>query len=272
LKVKRGMGSTSTLIFVIAICGVFWSSGALADKTPRPIATDVRIRQVAYSANEVYEIVGTYGYQTVIEFSETEEIKLVAIGDSIAWQAVPMGSRLFLKPVEADTATNLTVTTNKRFYYFNLVASRNKAREALTYTVRFVYSDTGITTPTPAVSRNNDVEIKPSGPAAKTPTDFNFNYQISGSKEISLVRAFDDGQFTYLQFAGAVDLPAVFSVDRDGKENLVNSRVEGQYVVIERVASQFTLRNGSVVTCLFNGNKPFPDTDFVARKRDLNQN
>ena len=260
------------LYVIFTTCGGMISNAALVDKTPRPIATDVRIRQVAYSANEVYEIVGTYGYQTVIEFSEAEEIKLVAIGDSIAWQAVPMGSRLFLKPVEPDTATNLTVTTNKRFYYFNLIASKNRAKEALTYSVRFVYSDTGITTPLPTDSRCNDAEIKPPVPSLKAPTDFNFNYQISGSKEISLVRAFDDGQFTYLQFAGSVDVPAVFAVDRDGKESLVNSRIEGQYVVIERVASQFTLRNGSVVACLFNRNKPFLDTDFVAKKRDLNRN
>ena len=266
------MNFLSFLILGIISTGAMISTSALADKTPRPIATDVRIRQVAYSANEVYEIVGTYGYQTVIEFSDSEEIKLVAIGDSIAWQAVPMGSQLFLKPVEPDTATNLTVTTNKRFYYFNLVASKNKSKEALTYTVRFIYGDTGITTPPPTVSRNNDVESKQAGQLSKAPTDFNFNYQVSGSKEISLVRAFDDGQFTYLRFASSVDVPAMFAVDRDGKESLVNSRVEGQYVVIERVASQFTLRNGSVVACLFNRNKPFPDTDFVAKKRDLNQN
>lgn len=265
------MRFTYRLFVIVVVLGGMISTAVLADKSPRPIATDVRIRQVAYSANEVYEIVGTYGYQTVIEFSESEEIKLVAIGDSIAWQAVPMGSRLFLKPVEPDTATNLTVTTNKRFYYFNLVASKNKSKEALTYTVRFVYADTGITTPTPTTPQKNEVETKMAPLSAKGPTDFNFNYQISGSEEISLVRAFDDGQFTYLQFSGNVDVPAVFAVDREGKESLVNSRAEGQYVVIERVASQFTLRNGSMVACLFNRNKPFPDTDFVAKKRDLNK-
>ena len=161
------MRFTLYLFVIIATYSGMISPAALADKTPRPIATDVRIRQVPYSANEVYEIVGTYGYQTVIEFSDSEEIKLVAIGDSIAWQAVPMGSRLFLKPVEPDTATNLTVTTNKRFYYFNLVASKNKAKEALTYTVRFVYGDTGITTPIPTTSHNKDVENKPAGPSSK---------------------------------------------------------------------------------------------------------
>jgi type IV secretion system protein VirB9 len=258
-------------IFVFAL-GLACSLNVVAEKTPRSIATDVRIRQVMYSANEIYEIVGTYGYQTVIEFSESEEIKLVAIGDSIAWQAVPAQSRLFLKPVEPDTATNLTVTTNKRIYYFNLIASRNKSRDSLTYTVRFIYNDAGVTTVSPQAPAVSDVAAKATTVTPKAPTEFNFNYQVSGSKEIALVRAFDDGQFTYLQFANAVDVPAVFVVDREGKESLVNSRVEGQYVVVERVASQFTLRNGSVVACLFNRAKPFADASFNTEKRDLNRN
>lgn len=261
----------AAFIFVTAL-GLACSLDVTAEKTPRPIATDVRIRQVMYSANEIYEIVGTYGYQIVIEFSESEEIKLVAIGDSIAWQAVPAQSRLFLKPVEPDTATNLTVTTNKRIYYFNLIASRNKSRDSLTYTVRFIYNDGGVTTVNPPASPGGDVAAKAVTVTPKAPTDFNFNYQVSGSKEIALVRAFDDGQFTYLQFANTVDVPAVFIVDPQGKESLVNSRVEGQYVVVERIASQFTLRNGSVVACLFNRAKPFADTSFNAEKRDLNRN
>jgi type IV secretion system protein VirB9 len=262
------MKSACFLIAAALLC----SLDVAAEKTPRSIATDVRIRQVMYSANEIYEIVGTYGYQTVIEFSESEEIKLVAIGDSIAWQAVPAQSRLFLKPVEPDTATNLTVTTNKRIYYFNLMASRNKSRDSLTYTVRFIYNDAGMMTVNPPVSAGSDVAAKAATVTPKAPTDFNFNYQVSGSKEIALVRAFDDGQFTYLQFASTVDVPAVFIVDAQGKESLVNSRVEGQYVVVERIASQFTLRNGSVVACLFNRAKPFADTSFNTEKRDLNRN
>lgn len=259
--------------FFISVAFAFLgAANALAEKSPRSIATDVRIRQVMYSANQVYEIVGTYGYQTVVEFAESEEIKLVAIGDSIAWQAVPAGSRLFLKPVEPDTATNLTVTTNRRIYYFNLVASRNKSREALTYTVRFVYDDMGVTNVAAPKTASEKVEDKPVAVPSKGPTDFNFNYQISGSKEIALMRAFDDGQFTYLQFNNTVDVPAIFVVDRDARESLVNSRVEGQYVVIERVATQFTLRNGAAVACLFNRSKPFADTSFSADKRDVNKN
>ncbi len=265
-------------VFAVLLTGLIGLTPVLgiAEKEPRPIATDSRIKQVMYSANEVYEIVATYGFQTVVEFAETEEIKLVAIGDSIAWQAVPMGSKLFLKPVEPNTVTNMTVNTNKRIYFFNLLGSRNKSREALTYTVRFLYNDV-------IVGEPPSEAVKPTlaspAPAPQPPTlsqkpvtDFNFNYAISGSKEIALVRAFDDGQFTYLQFSRMEDLPAVFIVDGTGKESLVNMRVEGQYVVIERLATLFTLRNGTSVACLYNKARPFADASARTAPRSLNTN
>jgi type IV secretion system protein VirB9 len=47
-------------------------------------------------------------------------------------------------------------------------------------------------------------------------------------------------------------MPAIFVVDKQGKESLANSRMRGQYVVIERLARQFSLRNGKTVSCVFN--------------------
>ena len=106
----------------------------------------------------------------------------------------------------------------------------------------------------------------------KAITELNFNYAISGSKEIALVRAFDDSQFTYLQFSRMEDLPAVFIADGAGKESLVNMRVEGQYVVIERLATLFTLRNGTSVACLYNQARPFADPNASKAPRSLNTN
>jgi type IV secretion system protein VirB9 len=266
-------------VFAVLLTGLIGLAPVLgfAEKEPRPITTDSRIKQVMYSANEVYEIVATYGFQTVVEFAETEEIKLVAIGDSIAWQAVPMGSKLFLKPVEPNTVTNMTVNTNKRIYFFNLLGSRNKSREALTYTVRFLYNDVIVSEP-PAEAVKPTLASPAQAPqqspalSLKAISDFNFNYAISGSKEIALVRAFDDGQFTYLQFSRMEDLPAVFVADGAGKESLVNMRIEGQYVVVERLATLFTLRNGTSVACLYNKARPFADASVSKAPRSLNTN
>ena len=50
------------------------------------------------------------------------------------------------------------------------------------------------------------------------------------------------------------EIPAIFNVDADGFESLVNYRVSGDYIIVERVGAQFTLRNGSEIVCVYNIN------------------
>ncbi len=94
----------------------------------------------------------------------------------------------------------------------------------------------------------------------------NCNYSVSGSRSVKLLRACDDGLFTYLEFAEHANLPAFFAVAPDGSETVVNYRMEGKYVVIERVANLYTLREGTETLCLFNEDKPFRPGDTTARK------
>ena len=50
------------------------------------------------------------------------------------------------------------------------------------------------------------------------------------------------------------EIAAIFYVDSDGYEGLVNYRVKGDYVIVERVTERFTLRHGSDTICVFNNN------------------
>ncbi|SAL60082.1 P-type conjugative transfer protein VirB9 [Caballeronia humi] len=228
------------------------SMPASAAKLPRPLVTDDRVKQVAFDPNQVYEIVGTYGYQTSIEFSNDETVKVVTVGDSIAWQTVPYQNRLFLKPVEPNAATNLTVITDKRTYYFKL--NSGKSRASMTFLVRFVYPNANM----------NGVVSAPASRRASTgidPARLNLDYGTSGNKAaIPLARAFDDGQFTYFQFAPDAEIPSVYTVGSDGTESIVNTRREGPYLVVERTASLFTLRNGNSHLCVQNNANPYKRT------------
>jgi type IV secretion system protein VirB9 len=86
---------------------------------------------------------------------------------------------------------------------------------------------------------------------------YNQRYKISGTQRISPIRIFDDGEFTYFQFKDInADIPAFFRVDSEGKEAIVNYRTVGDYVVVERVTSQFTLRDGRDIVCVFNEASP----------------
>ncbi len=217
-----------------------------AEQVPKAFGSDGRIRHVIFNPNEVYEIKATYGFQTTLEFAESETIQVASIGDSIAWQVVPVKNKLFLKPVETKPKTNLTVVTNKRTYYFHLTTLSVPDKAEMTYLVRFEY-------PTTPSTSDKFFEAKPL-------ISYNFDYQLKGDKKSGLIRAFDNGEFTYLQFKNVSDLPAIFLVDEKREESVVNYRIEGVYVVIERIGEEFLLRRGKKVGRLINKRFAHSDT------------
>jgi type IV secretion system protein VirB9 len=63
---------------------------------------------------------------------------------------------------------------------------------------------------------------------------------------------FDDGRFTYFEFPGAREIPAVFAHGSDGQPTRVNWHMNGNFVVVQRTALKFTLRMGDAVVGIFN--------------------
>ena len=101
------------LVFSL-FAGLLLTSVVLAEETSRPGPSDSRVLLATYRDSEVYKVVATYGFQTTIEFSDKETVETISIGDSIAWQVVPAGHRVFLKPQEQNAVTNMTVITSLR--------------------------------------------------------------------------------------------------------------------------------------------------------------
>lgn len=63
---------------------------------------------------------------------------------------------------------------------------------------------------------------------------------------------FDDGRFTYFEFPGAREIPAVFAYGSDGEPTRVNWHMNGNFVVVQRTSRKFTLRLGNAVVGIFN--------------------
>lgn len=106
------------------------------------ITTDNRIKTYIYNPNEVYLLVLHYGFQSHIEFAKGEEINTISLGDSYAWKITPIGNRLFIKPLEKNIRTNMTIITSKRTYQFDLVAKNideDEDEKDLVYVIRFYY-------------------------------------------------------------------------------------------------------------------------------------
>ena len=212
----------------------------LAASHPHRIAADSHIKVVQYDPNNVVLLNGQYGYQTQITFAPNEVVQNVSLGDSMAWQAVPVANNLFIKPV-ASSKTNMTVLTNSNSYNFQLDSQSPDG--APTYKLQFVYPQGGFN----ASGQSNAV-------ATFDPDKLNWKYSYTGDTSLAPVSIFDNGQFTFFKFkdGGASRLPSVFIVDQHRNETLVNYHMQGGYLVVNAVAKQFTLRDGETVTTVFN--------------------
>ncbi|MFT6077753.1 MAG: type IV secretion system protein VirB9 [Myxococcota bacterium] len=263
---------------------------ANASQLPRYLGKEKKFRMFIYNPYDVYRYVGNYNYHGFIEFQSpskssggisssisasnqssggaNEQISEVAIGNSDAWlwKISSSKKRLYLKPVGDNANTNMTVKTSLgRIYNFELIARTPTGPddENLIYAVKFVYPD----------DADKNIFEFPKTPPSDEPdmrnlSIYNFNYEYTGSPTISPMKVFDNGEFTYFQFASkGAELPAIFAVDADGFESLLNFRVAGDYIIAERLGAQFTLRNGNQIACVYNNNllrsgKPVKETPY----------
>ena len=233
--------ATITLVAAILL-GAAPSQGALV---PKPTSSDPHIQTVEYDPDQVVQFQGTLGYQALIEFASDERIENVAIGDSLGWQITPnrKANLLFVKPMEQVPVTNMTVVTNLRRYAFELnVKPRRSANDkTILFSLRFQY-------PEPAagsVAAQTPEETPP-------PQVVNAAYSYEGSTKTVPTRIFDDGKATYFQFRDGEEYPAIFSVDADGGEVIVNSYNRSNYIVVDMIARGYVLRQGSEVTRIYN--------------------
>lgn len=205
----------------------------------RPITTDSRIKTLVYTEQEVFRLVVHYGYQTSVEFAEDEEVQTISVGNNYAWQLSPLGRRLFIKPLEENILTNMTILTNKRTYQFEIQSKEMDGftDEELVYVVRFFYPDAYKDVISTKASSDIVIDDKP------TPqiTPYNFDYKILNSSIIAPTKVFDDGINTYFQFQESFN--AVPSIAMESAKELVilNPKKIKDYFVVNAVGKSFLI-------------------------------
>lgn len=218
---------------------------ALAQTAAYPFVAplDPRIRVIRYDPDQVVELRLAFGFQTMIRFGEDERVENVSIGDGQAWQVTPnkAATLIFVKPVDIATRTNMTVVTDRRSYLFELSAmSRLPYGAPPPYVVRFTYP------PPPKVA------AVATGPVIPPPERRNTAYSYKGSPTNLPSAVFDDGRFTFFKWPEAAATPALFMVQPNGSETLVNYVVRDGYEVVEQTAPRFILRDGKEATTVIN--------------------
>jgi type IV secretion system protein VirB9 len=210
---------------------------------------------------------------TLVVLDDDEAITQVATGlggdcrkAEAVWciAAQPGGRHLFVKPKSGATGpNNVAVVTDRRSHTFQFTVLPDGDTRVPVYRLtihRPVAPRTEQpmaalplpsldTTPEPATRDVIAARLQAS------PAVVNSDYTIAeGRTSDGIVPSlvFDDGRFTYFRFAGNEALPAVFQVLGDGSEALVNTRMEGDLLVADRVSRRLVLRAGSEVVAVWN--------------------
>ncbi|MGV1683461.1 P-type conjugative transfer protein TrbG [Sphingopyxis sp. NJF-3] len=210
----------------------------------------VRAVQVyPYAEGALYRLYAAPERITDIILQPGETITSVAAGDTVRWtvgdttsgNGADQRTHIFVKPYSSGLKTNLVITTSRRVYHLELESRSTGAMAALSWT----YPQDELI----ALRRRQDAATAAAPIASGLAVEgLNFNYAISGDKPAwRPVRAFDDGQQTFIEFPPSIavgEAPPLFVIGDDGEAQLVNYRMAGRYYVIDRLFGAAELRLG----------------------------
>jgi type IV secretion system protein VirB9 len=196
------------LLFLLA-------SPLLAQVRPIPGTGDPRIQTIDYNPDQIVQLGVASGFQLMVSFAPGERIETIAVGDSSGWQVTTnkRSDYLFIKTLGDSRATNMTVVTDARIYMFELIPATPYG-EGQAFSLRFTYPEDEM--------------------AAKAPVQAvaSYRYRISGTRALKPSLVMQDGPNIVIEWADGVALPAIFRIEDDGNETLVNSEIkDGRFVI-----------------------------------------
>ncbi len=214
------------------------------------------IQYYDYAPGVVYTAVTSPGYVTTIALRPGERLITAAAGDTTRWlvQSVESGSGqseqtlLLVKPRKGGLQTNLLITTDQRVYTLDLTSTDSNTYHTM-IAWNYPYGDL-------VMIRDQVAERQMVAQATIASgldlSKANFNYLILRQKHSSTpawcpLRAFDDGQKTYIQFPPKVtvtEAPPLFVLGHNGDAQLVNYRVKGDWYIVDRLFDKAELRIG----------------------------
>lgn len=208
------------------------------------------IQVYPYTVGALYQVYCAPEQVTDIVLQPGEELVSVSAGDTVRWvlgdtlsgTGAEAQAHILIKPTQAGLKTNLIITTSLRAYHLELRAFEETYMAAVSWR----YADQQLVTR--VASSGTARATASSSPAGLQLDRLKFRYDIDGdAPHWRPDRVFDDGRKVYIQFPARLDqgeAPALFVIGRDGKSQLVNYRMSGDYYVVDRLFARAELRLG----------------------------
>ncbi|HEY2010798.1 MAG TPA: P-type conjugative transfer protein TrbG [Rhizomicrobium sp.] len=205
-----------------------------------------------FSDGALYQVYAAPGEVTDVELEAGEQLVStgpVAAGDTVRWVIgdTESGSgttkriHILLKPTQPNLTTNLVINTDRRTYHLEL-RSVDKTYMA---SVSFAYPQDQLI----ALRAQNSAAEKATPLASGVDVNaLAFRYRLDGDNPSwRPLRAFDDGKQVFIEFPSGIaqgELPPLWVIGAQGEGQLVNYRVRGAYMIVDRLFAAAELRLG----------------------------
>ncbi|MBG0809939.1 P-type conjugative transfer protein TrbG [Methylosinus sp. H3A] len=228
-------------------------ANAAARMEPRRAGYINAVQIYPFTDGALYQVYAAPGEITDIALQEGEQLVgsgPVAAGDTVRWvigdtesgTGATKKTHIMVKPTRADMMTNLVINTDRRTYHLEL-RSTDKTYMA---SVSWQYPQDEL-----IALRRRNVAAEAAAPV-DTGLDIsrlNFRYTVEGdAAPWRPLRAFDDGRKVYIEFPRGIsqgEMPPLFVTGAAGDSQLVNYRVRGHHMIVDRLFAAAELRFGA---------------------------
>ncbi|KXV59852.1 conjugal transfer protein TrbG [Acetobacter senegalensis] len=211
------------------------------------------IQVYPFSEGALYQLYAAPGEITDIALQPGEKLVgagPVAAGDTVRWIIGDTESgagaskriHILLKPTRPDLTSNLVINTDRRTYHLELCSDERTYMASVSWD----YPQDQI-----VALRGQDRDADLGTPVA-TGVDLdalNFRYRIEGDEAPwRPLRAFDDGRQVFIEFPTGIaqgEMPPLWVIGPQGDGQLVNYRVRGNRMIVDRLFGAAELRLGA---------------------------
>ncbi len=206
-----------------------------------------------FADGALYQVYAAPGEITDIALEPGEQLVgsgPVAAGDTVRWvigdteSGTGTGKRIhiLLKPTAPNLTTNLVINTDRRTYHLELRSTEKTYMASVSWAypqdqlIALRAQNTAAETTAPVASGINVDQL-------------NFRYRLEGDNPAwRPLRAFDDGRQVFVEFPTGIEqgeMPPLWVIGAQGEGQLVNYRVRGNYMIVDRLFAAAELKLGA---------------------------